>query len=164
MSTKQDIFADLVEKNQGIIHKICRSYTNTEDEHQDMFQEVVLQLWNSFDTFKDEAKFSTWLYRVALNTAITLFKKTKRTPTIATEKMPVVAYEETTDADTREQINILYKAIKQLSEVERAIVLLYLDEKNYKEIAETLGISSINARVKMTRAKAKLKKIMEQWT
>ncbi len=92
-----------------------------------MFQEVVLQLWNSFDTFKDESKFSTWLYRVSLK-------------------------------------NILYKAIKQLSEVERAIVLLYLDEKNYKEIAETLGISSINARVKMTRAKAKLKKIMEQWT
>ncbi len=129
-----------------------------------MFQEVVLQLWNSFDSFKEDAKFSTWLYRVVLSTAITLFKRGKRLETTATDTLPTIAYEETTDADTREQIAILYKAIKQLTEVERAIVLLYLDEKNYKEIAETLGISSINARVKMNRAKAKLKKIMEQWT
>lgn len=164
MSTKQDIFANLIEENQGIIHKVCRSYSNTQDEHDDMFQEVVLQLWNSFDSFKEESKFSTWMYRVALNTAITLFRKKKRTvATTDMEQAPPIRSQESMDADTKEQIDILYIAIKQLTEVERALVLLYLDEKPYKEIAETIGISEVNARVKMNRVKAKLKTIMEQW-
>lgn len=165
METKQDIFAKLIDENQGIVHKICRSYSDTQDEHQDMFQEVVLQLWSSFDSFKEEAKFSTWMYRVALNTAITLFRKKKRT--IATTEMEEVApihLKDNIENDNREQIDILYKAIKQLTEVERALVLLYLDEKPYKEIAETIGISEVNARVKMNRVKSKLKTIMEQWT
>lgn len=129
-----------------------------------MFQEVVLQLWNSFDSFKEEAKFSTWMYRVALNTAITLFRKKKRTvATTQIEQIPLRA-SESTDTDTKEQIDILYTAIKQLTEVERALVLLYLDEKPYKEISETIGISEVNARVKMNRVKTKLKTIMKQWT
>lgn len=165
MNKKQDIFAGLIEANQGIIHKVCRSYADTQEEHQDMFQEVVLQLWNSFDSFKEEAKFSTWMYRVALNTAITLFRKKKRTVAITDmEEVPPISAQECVDADTKEQIDILYKAIKQLTEVERALVLLYLDERPYKEIAETIGISEVNARVKMNRVKAKLKMIMEQWT
>lgn len=164
MNRKQDIFADLIEQNQGIIHKVCRSYADTKEEHQDMFQEVVLQLWNSFDSFKEESKFSTWMYRVALNTAITLFRKKKRTiTTTEMEQAPPLRLQESMDADTKEQIDILYKAIKHLTEVERALVLLYLDEKPYKEIAETIGISEVNARVKMNRVKAKLKTIMEQW-
>lgn len=164
MKKKQDIFANLIEENQGIIHKVCRSYADTQEEHQDMFQEVVLQLWNSFDSFKKEAKFSTWMYRVTLNTAITLFRKKKRTITTTEMEQDSALYsQDTMDADTKEQIDILYKAIKQLTEVERALVLLYLDEKPYKEIAETIGISEINARVKMNRVKAKLKKIMEKW-
>lgn len=164
MKKKQDIFANLIEENQGIIHKVCRSYADTQEEHQDMFQEVVLQLWNSFDSFKKEAKFSTWMYRVTLNTAITLFRKKKRAITTTEMEQDSALYsQDTMDADTKEQIDILYKAIKQLTEVERALVLLYLDEKPYKEIAETIGISEINARVKMNRVKAKLKKIMEKW-
>lgn len=165
MSTKQDIFASLIEENQGIIHKVCRSYADTQEEHQDMFQEVVLQLWSSFDSFKEDAKFSTWMYRVALNTAITLFRKKKRTVTTTQiEQMPLIGTSESTDTDTKEQIDILYTAIKQLTEVERALVLLYLDEKPYKEISETIGISEVNARVKMNRVKNKLKTIMKQWT
>ncbi len=160
MSTKQDIFADLIEENQGIIHKVCRSYTDTPDEHKDMFQEVVLQLWNSFDSFNERAKFSTWMYRVSLNTAITLFRKKKKTvATTNMEQVPHIQYED--DREMQEQINLLYKAIKQLTEVERALVLLYLDEKPYSEIAETMGISSVNARVKMNRIKSKLKVIMQ---
>lgn len=164
MNKKQDIFANLIDQNQGIIHKVCRSYADTQEEHQDMFQEIVLQLWKSFDSFKEEAKFSTWMYRVALNTAITLFRKKKRTiSTTEMEQAPPIRFQESMDADTKEQVDILYKAIKKLTEVERALVLLYLDEKPYKEIAETIGISEINARVKMNRVKAKLKTIMEQW-
>lgn len=160
MGRKQDIFADLIEENQAIIHKVCRSYTDTADEHQNMFQEIVLQLWSSFDSFNDNAKFSTWMYRVALNTAITLFRKKKRSVTTADiEQVHHLCYEE--DTEKREQINLLYKAIKQLTEIERALVLLYLDEKTYKEIAGTIGISEGNARVKMNRVKSKLKTIIQ---
>lgn len=164
MSNKQDIFVTLVEENQGIIHKICRAYTDTQEEHNDLFQEVVLQLWKSYDSFKKDAKFSTWLYRVALNTAITLIrKKTKSIATTSTEKAPQIEDYNTHDYELEEQIEQLYRAIKKLSEIERALVLLYLEEKSFKEIAETMGISEVNARVKMTRTKTKLKKIMEKW-
>lgn len=160
MRKNQEIFTDLIEQNQGIIHKICRSYTDTKEQHQDMFQEIVLQLWQGIESFNDKAKFSSWLYKVALNTAITLFrKKKKQISTTAISQVPSIAYSE--ECETEEQIRLLYKAIKQLSEIERAITLLYLEDKNFKEIAETIGISNINARVKMNRIKSKLKKIME---
>lgn len=164
MSTKQEIFVKQIEEHQGIIHKICRAYTNTQDEHNDLFQEVVLQLWGSFDSFKEQSKFSTWMYRVAFNTAITLFRKKKRSVDIKdTSEVPQVRDLSSFDYDTEERISLLYKAIKKLTEVERALVLLYLEEKPYKEIAETMGISEVNARVKMNRVKSKLKKIMERW-
>lgn len=165
VSTKQEIFVQLIDENQGIIHKICRAYTYTSDEHNDLFQEVVLQLWGAFDSFKEQAKFSTWMYRVALNTAITLYRKKKRSIDIKdTEEIPLIKDLNTFDEDLEEQISLLYKAIKKLSDIERALVLLYLEEKPYKEIADTLGISEVNARVKMNRAKSKLKTIMERWS
>lgn len=164
MNAKQDIFVEMVEKHQGIIHKICRAYTDTPEEHNDLFQEVVLQLWSSFDSFREQSKFSTWLYRVAFNTAITLFRKKKRSVDIKdTSEMPNVKDLSLDNHEIEEQISLLYKAIKKLSEIERALVLLYLEEKPYKEIAETIGISEINARVKMNRVKSKLKTIMERW-
>lgn len=164
MGNKKDIFVALVEENQGIIHKICRAYTDTQEEHNDLFQEVVLQLWKSYNSFKENAKFSTWLYRVTLNTAITLIRKRKKSITItSTEKAPQIADHSTYDYELEEQIEQLYKAIKRLSEIERALILLYLEEKSFKEIAETMGISEVNARVKMTRTKTKLKEIMEKW-
>ena len=82
MNNKAKIFTELVEKNQGIIHKVCRIYTDDKDSHDDLFQEIVLQLWRSYDSFKGDSKFSTWMYRVSLNTAITLIrKKTKSSET-----------------------------------------------------------------------------------
>ncbi|PVX50958.1 RNA polymerase sigma-70 factor (ECF subfamily) [Balneicella halophila] len=164
MSTRQDIFANLVDENQGIIHKVCRTYADSDEEHKDMFQEVVLQLWSSFDSFKEESKFSTWMYRVALNTAITLFRKKKKAiTTTEIEEYHSHQYKEIVEHDKQEEIDILYKSIKQLTEIERALVLLYLEEKPYKEIAETIGITEGNARVKINRVKVKLKEIMQQW-
>lgn len=156
-------FSELIQKNQGIIHKICRIYTINEEDSQDLFQEIVLQLWKSYKSFKGNSKFTTWMYRVALNTAITLFRKSNRK--IDTQEIDQNLYkisQDTDYTDKQEQINNLYDAIKKLSEIDKALVLLYLDDLPYKDIAETLGITEVNARVKMKRAKIKLKEIMDK--
>lgn len=156
-------FSELIEKNQGIIHKVCRIYTTNDEDAQDLFQEILLQLWKSYKSFKGNSKFTTWMYRVALNTAITLFRKSTRT--INTQEIDPALYkisENTEYSQKEERIHQLYEAIKKLTKVERALVLLYLEDLPYKEIAETLGISEVNARVKMNRAKTKLKEIMKE--
>ena len=149
------------EKNQNIVHKICRMYTTNRDAHNDLFQEVTIQLWRNYEKFRGEAKFSTWMYRVALNTAISLYRKSTRS--VKTQdisdfeyKIKAVGYDDTEE----QQLKAIYKAIHQLSDIEKALIFLYLEDKPYKEISETLGISNGNARVKMNRAKEKLKNIL----
>lgn len=163
MNNKAKIFTELVEKNQGIIHKVCRIYTDEKDSHDDLFQEIVLQLWRSYDSFKGDSKFSTWMYRVSLNTAITLIrKKSKSNETDFNEMHFVNLKSEEKDEFLEERITLLYAAIRLLNDVERALVLLFLEDLPYKDIAETLGISEVNARVKMNRVKIKLKEIMSK--
>ncbi len=163
MNNKAKIFTELVEKNQGIIHKVCRIYTDDKDSHDDLFQEIVLQLWRSYDSFKGDSKFSTWMYRVSLNTAITLIrKKTKSSETDFNEAQFLNLTSEDKDEFLEERITLLYAAIRLLNDVERALVLLFLEDLPYKDIAETLGISEVNARVKMNRVKIKLKEIMSK--
>lgn len=150
-------FIKELEENQNIVHKICRLYTNDQDAHNDLFQEVTIQLWKAYPKFRGDAKFSTWMYRVALNTAITLYRKSKRTVTTQAFETVEFKIEDKTEHDeSAEQIALLYTAIKQLNDIEKALVFLYLEDKNYKEISETLGISEVNARVKMNRVKTKL--------
>lgn len=161
MSAKATQFTQLIEENQGIIHKICRIYTDDDLSHEDLFQEIVLQLWRSFDSFKGESKFSTWMYRVSLNTAIILIRKKNRTiATSSLEHQIIHINTEENDHVTEERLQLLYAAIKLLNDVERALVLMYLEDLPYKDIAETIGISEVNARVKMNRAKQKLKEII----
>lgn len=154
-------FVALLKENQNIIHKICRLYTSGEDEHNDLFQEIAIQLWKAYPKFRGDAKFSTWAYRVGLNTAITLYRKSTRT--IATTDMEgqkqFVASEDY-NFEEEEQLELLYQAVQQLNDIEKALVFMYLEEKDYQEIAETLGITEVNARVKMNRIKGKLKKIL----
>ncbi len=153
----------MIEKNQGIIHKVCRIYTTNEEDSRDLFQEIVLQLWKSYKSFKGNSKFTTWMYRVALNTAITLFRKSSRN--ITTQEIDHTLYkisEDIESSEKEEQIDRLYKAVKKLSEIEKALVLLYLEDIPYKDIANTLGITEVNARVKMNRIKIKLKEIMKE--
>jgi len=157
---EQKFVADL-EQNQNIVHKVCRIYTNNQDAHNDLFQEITIQLWKAYPKFRGEAKFSTWMYRVALNTAITLYRKSKRS--IQTQDFDSVLYRIQSNEydDTEEQqLQFLYKAVHQLSDIEKALVFLYLEDKNYKEISETMGITEVNARVKMNRVKNKLKKLV----
>ena len=161
MSSKSTKFTKLIEENQGIIHKICRIYTDDDFSHEDLFQEIVLQLWRSFDSFKGNSKFSTWMYRVSLNTAIILIRKKNRTiATSSLENQIININADENDNVTEERLQLLYAAIKLLNDVERALVLMYLEDLPYKDIAETIGVSEVNARVKMNRAKQKLKEII----
>ena len=149
------------EQNQNIAHKICRMYTTDKEAHNDLFQEITIQLWKNYSKFRGDAKFSTWMYRVALNTAISLYRKS--TKSIKTDDFSDVAFRisSTEYDDTEEkQLEALYKAIHQLNDIDKALIFLYLEDKNFHEIAETLGISNVNARVKMNRAKEKLKSIL----
>lgn len=154
-------FVELLEKHQNIVHKVCRLYTNNQDAHNDLFQEITIQLWKAFPKFRGDAKFSTWMYRVGLNTAITLYRKNKRK--ITTQEFGEFEFKikaEEYDDTEEKQLKVLYKAVHQLNDIEKALIFLYLEDKNYKEISETLGISEVNARVKMNRIKTKLKTIV----
>lgn len=154
-------FVSLLEENQNIVHKICRLYTNNQDSHNDLFQEITIQLWKAYPKYRGDSKFSTWMYRVGLNTAITLYRKSKRY--IKTQDFENVNFRiasEEYDPSTEEHLKLMYDAVRQLNDIDKALVFLYLEDKNYKEIAQTLGITEVNARVKMNRIKDKLKSII----
>ena len=154
-------FVENLEKHQNIVHKICRIYTNDQESHNDLFQEITIQLWKAFPKFRGDAKFSTWMYRVALNTAITLYRKSKReikTLDLDTVSFKIRAHEY--DDATEQQLKLMYRALKELNDIDKALVFLYLEEQSYKEISDTLGITEVNARVKMNRIKTKLKSII----
>ncbi len=158
---QEEQFVALLEENQNIVHKICRLYTNNQDQHNDLFQEITIQLWRAFPKFRGDAKFSTWMYRVGLNTAITLYRKSKRR--VQTQDFEGVSFRissEEYDDTIEQQLKLMYSAVKELNDIEKALVFLYLEDKNYREISETLGITEVNARVKMNRVKGKLKKIL----
>ena len=154
-------FVTELESNQNIVHKVCTLYTNNRDSHNDLFQEITIQLWKAYPKFRGDSKFSTWMYRVALNTAITLYRKSKKS--IPTQDYESVIFKIKTDEydETQEQqLTLMYKAVKQLGDIDKALVFLYLEDKDYREIAETLGITEVNARVKMNRIKNKLRSIL----
>lgn len=148
-------FIQLLNKHQNIIHKVCSVYMTDYADKEDLFQEVTLQAWKAYPTFRGDAKFSTWLYRVALNTAITFFRKEKKqVPIFTTEVLP-----DTSESHNpvEEQVQAMYKAIGELSKIDKALIMLYLEDYSYIEIGEMLGISANNVAVKMNRLKAKLK-------
>lgn len=162
MNNREKEFAKLIKDNQGLIIKVSRLYTNSLEDEEDLFQEIVLQLWRSYDSFKGQSKISTWMYRVALNTAITLFRKKTKMP--QTDELTDFHYKDfmEEDQEKQQQISTLYKVIKMLPNVERAIVTMYLDDLPYRDIAENLGITEVNARVKMNRLKKTLKDLMQK--
>jgi RNA polymerase sigma-70 factor (ECF subfamily) len=154
-------FVTELECNQNVVHKVCTLYTNDRDAHNDLFQEITIQLWKAYPKFRGDAKFSTWMYRVALNTAITLYRKSKKNvKTLDDETVFFKIKADEYDPTEEQQLSLMYKAIKQLNDIDKALVFLYLEDKNYNEISETLGISEVNARVKMNRIKSKLKTIL----
>jgi RNA polymerase sigma factor (sigma-70 family) len=156
MPTEKE-FIQSIEQNQQIVHKVCNLYMNNEQDKKDLFQEIVLSAWKGYRNFKGEAKFSTWLYRVALNTAITFYRKEKR-------QVETTAYKEhyaTIISDTQfkedEQLAAMHKAVADLSKIDKGLVMLYLEDYNYQDIGDIMGISPNNVAVKMNRIKIKLK-------
>ncbi|WP_170311735.1 RNA polymerase sigma factor [Pedobacter nototheniae] len=141
-----------------LIYKICRMYVNSHDDIQDLYQDIIIQLWRSYPKFRGESKFSTWLYRIAINTALTNFRKQKRSiQTTDVEVQKIEIPDNVTDGIKEEQQQQLYTAIQALNDVEKSIVMLYLEDKSYDEMEEILGISNATLRVKMNRIKDKLR-------
>ena len=151
-------FSELITNNQAIIHKITMVYANGLADREDLFQEICLQLWKSYPNFREEAKFSTWMYRVALNTAISTIRKKKNAfsfePLRETDKLPEQ------DQDENDKLRTLYLAISKLNRIDKAIILLWLEEKNYEEIASIMGTSKTNVSVKLVRIKKKLEELV----
>ena len=154
-------FIDLINKHQGLIHKVCIMYESDRAIRNDLFQEIVLQLWKSFHTFRGEAKITTWMYRIALNTAISGYRK--HTRIIKTEDLHEIHFnisEQHSGYAQEENVERLQWAIRKLSGIERAMVMMALEEIPYQEIAETIGITQNNVRVRMNRIREKLRKLM----
>jgi RNA polymerase sigma-70 factor (ECF subfamily) len=159
-SDKEKKFLRLISEHEGLIHKICHVYAADALAKQDLFQEIVIQLWKSFENFRNESKISTWMYRVALNTALTEKRRNKTKVSISffSSLKDDKAQESNMDAD-EENLNLLFSAISKLTEVEKAVVMLYLDDKSYEDMEDVLGINQGTLRVKMNRIKEKLRQI-----
>lgn len=148
-----------IRENELLIYKVCRIYAYTEADRQDLFQEIVIQLWKAFPKFKGQSKFSTWLYRVAINTAITGLRKQKDfIDSYQPAELPH-HIEDHTSSEEEEKLKLLYRSIEQLNQVEKAIIMLYMEDKTYEEMEDILGMSQGNLRVKMKRIKDKLREL-----
>jgi RNA polymerase sigma-70 factor (ECF subfamily) len=156
----------LIQEYQPLIKKVSMLYAQNQAEAEDMFQEICIQAWKAFPQFKGESKFSTWLYRVAINTAISWIRKEKKYK-LGTSTDDEKWYGIRDDSpfyieeEKKEQIAALHRAIKKLSDIDRSLVMLYLDDVAYNEISEILGLTVINIKVKMNRVKKRLKILME---
>lgn len=154
---KENEFIRIIKENEGVIFKITTIYTDNREDQQDLYQDIVYQLWRSFDSFRNESKFSTWMYRIALNTALTRIKKRRgKGHSVNIDK---VVLEQTEHYDTvfEERLKKLYTQIQQLNILEKGLMLLLLEGKKYEEIAEITGLSPTNVGTRISRIKNKLK-------
>lgn len=155
-------FSRRVKESQGIIHKVSRMYCDNDEHRKDLFQEILIQLWKSYPSFRGDSKFSTWMYRVAINVAIQDLRKTKKEQQLFFQTNQFKdTFEEKKSEMQNEKLKLMYAAISKLNKVEKAIVMLHLDEKTNEEIAEIVGITQNYVRVKMNRIKTKLSKTVK---
>lgn len=154
---KKDQFVKLIKEYEAVIFKITTVYTRDGETQKDLYQEIVYQLWKSFDSFRHEAKASTWLYRVALNTSITHSKKEQRKGDRVPIDQVVLDQIDQHDQVMEERIAILYAHIKMLSEVEKGLMLLFLEGKSYEEMSAITGFTNSNVGTRLARIKQKLK-------
>jgi RNA polymerase sigma-70 factor (ECF subfamily) len=157
MTSTEKEFIQLINQHQKIIHKVCNLYLTWQEDKEDLFQEITLQAWKAYSQFRGDAKFSTWLYRVSLNTAITFFRKDKKNAFIASvSEIPDLVHMGDKDP-IEEKTKAMYAAIANLSKIDKAIVMLYLEDYSYAEISDIIGITANNIAVKMNRIKVKLR-------
>ena len=161
MSSLEKEFLEQIEQHKGVIFKISKMYMDNFDDQKDLFQEIIFQIWKAFPNFERRSKFSTWMYRIALNTAIVFLKSEKKRSFITNYDIQNVQIS-TLEYDKQEEENLakMYTAIQKLNEIDKALIFYYLEDFSGREIAENLGISEVNARVKLNRAKEKLKQLI----
>lgn len=162
MKPNEAEFLARIKAHQGILYKISKMYMDNRDDQEDLFQEMICQLWKVYGSFRGDSQFSTWMYRVAVNTAIAFFKKEKKKPDryeITTDNIR----ETDDDPGVKElQLEHFYKALHKLDKIEKALVFYHLEGYSHQEIGSNMGISEGNARVKLSRAKTKLKAMIQQ--
>lgn len=159
MEKDKSIFLSVLESHKGIIYKVAGSYTTTSEDREDLIQEIIFQLWRSFEKYNDQYKWSTWIYRIALNVSISFYRKESRKKNYSrplTESI-IEAVPDEILADQTGNIIMLRKFISEMKELDRALLILYLDEKSHKEMAEILGLSETNVATKISRIKERLK-------
>ena len=152
-------FIQAIRDHEHILHKVCNMYMHNKTGREDLFQEIILNAWKGIKQFRQESKFSTWLYRVALNTAITMFKKEQKHASLLRE----VEHTSQEDNDAGEQYLALRKAVDELSDIEKALVMLYLEDYSQQEMATITGITVNNVAVKMNRIRTKLKESTKKY-
>jgi RNA polymerase sigma-70 factor (ECF subfamily) len=157
----KDEFIALINKHEGILQKICNIYFYRNPYKEDYYQEILIRLWKSYPGFRNQSAFSTWLYRVAINTAIDIIRKQSIRPRLAEISKFEYNIPESESNSESDQKDILYRAINQLSDIEKAIILLHLEAYSYKEIGEIIGISEGNVGVRISRIKNQLIKKLE---
>ena len=161
-TNKKETFITTIDTHKKIIYKIVNSYCQNKEDRKDLEQEIIIQLWNSFDKYNAEYKYSTWMYRIALNVAISFYRKEKKWSVkndfYNEDSIYCIADENENGIELDNNIKLLQEFINNLNELSKALMLLYLEEKPYGEIAEILGITKTNVATKISRLKLKLKK------
>ncbi len=152
-------FELIIEKNKGIIYKVANSYCKDSDDRKDVVQEIVIQLWRSFKRFDHSSKLSTWIYRIALNVAISFYRKDSKRKMVSTEltESLISIIPENEPSETEGQINQLQQFIAELKDMDRALMILYLEDRTQKEMGEIMGITETNVSTKIARIKEKLR-------
>lgn len=159
MKKNKETFLQLVQDNKGIIIKICRSYCSTQRDRDDLAQEIVFNLWKAFENYTPDYKPSTWMYRIGLNVAISFYRKEMRLVKFTAFSEDLIVFEDESELKQEEEgrLALLQKLIQELKEIDKSIMLLYLDNKSHAEIADIVGISETNVGTKISRIKADLK-------
>lgn len=159
IQVKDNEFTRLIKENKGIIYKICNSYCSDKDDRDDLAQEIIYNLWKSFEKYNAEFKFSTWMYRIALNVAISFYRQEKKHKNKNPVSEELIVFEDDTGQknEIENNLNLLQQFISELKEIDKAIILLYLDDKPHREIAEITGFTETNVATKINRIKEKLK-------
>jgi RNA polymerase sigma factor (sigma-70 family) len=155
----KDAFLQLIRDNKGILYKISASYCRNVSDREDLVQEMIYQLWRSGHRFDDNQKFTTWMYRIALNVAISFYRKTSRSGVRIDLGVDLQELEDRSPAGELpdDRIELLQRFISELGELDKALMILYLEEKSYREIADILGITETNVATKLSRIKGRLK-------
>ena len=157
-------FLVVIERNKGILYKVAKSYCQNTEDRKDLIQEIILQLWKSFDNYDEKYKYSTWIYRISLNVAISFYRKENIRQQISNSiTTDIFDFTDTEIADEKESnLGLLNQIISKLNDLDKALMLLYLEEKKYEEISEIIGITETNVATKISRIKGKIKKEFDQ--